>query len=763
MSRRIASRAPRASDLTARVKQCALDHGFDLARVTTAEPFLRDERAAVERVRQGLMDGLPWYTEERVRKANRPQSLLEGAKSVVSLAVSYNTGEPDTENDAPRGKVARYAWGDDYHELLKPRLRRFADALTPLAGREVRTRVFVDDGPMNDRAAAARSGLGWFGKNTNILTPTHGSWVFLGQVITDLELEPDAPLAKTCGNCVRCIDDCPTGAIVAPYVIDNRKCISFLTIELRGAIPRELRPLVGAWVFGCDICQDVCPVNRKARLGGEPAFRQRGDFAAPAPHPAAGAERAGVPRAVPPQPHPARQAVRPEAQRLRGAGQPGRPRGRARAGRGAGGRRRAGALARRVGAGPHRRRGGRVRAPLRPTHRAERRGSRGDSPGARRDSKPRSLNLLEEFALQRVRLWKVVSDGPPREISGSGISLEERLEDWLAADVSMLDPGLLVIGRQVRTDHGGIIDLLCLDSAGDCVVVELKKGHTPREVVAQVLDYASWVQGLSNEKIEEIANAYLREDGLAGEFPNKFGVELPGELNLAHRCLVVAESIDASTERIVRYLAAMGVPLNVATVQHFSDDDGRGILAQVYLVETDEDGAPPRSSRARRSIPRLNDLQKQAYANGVGELYAQMRAGVRGILAASAYIDRVFYQLRREDGSVRTVLIVRVVSCDDGLCATVHATRLESHLGMELEQLVGYLPSNFQDEDVTGWPGSAESERKSAKGLSGSFQSPEEVDKFVNALRKAIDQSRPSSTQATSPSPAFGQIPRSDV
>ena len=209
-------------DLKARVKECALDLGFDLVRVTTAEPFLRDERAAVERVRQGLMDGLPWYTEDRVRKANRPESLLEGAKSVVSLAVSYNTGEP--EEDSPlRGKVARYAWGDDYHELLKPRLRRFADALTPLAGREVRTRVFVDDGPMNDRAAAARSGLGWFGKNTNILTPTHGSWVFLGQVVTDLELAPDAPLAKTCGNCVRCIDDCPTGAIVAPYVIDNRQ------------------------------------------------------------------------------------------------------------------------------------------------------------------------------------------------------------------------------------------------------------------------------------------------------------------------------------------------------------------------------------------------------------------------------------------------------------------------------------------------------------------------------------------------------------
>jgi epoxyqueuosine reductase len=134
---------------------------------------------------------------------------------------------------------------------------------------------------MNDRAAAERSGVGWFGKNTNILTPSHGSWVFLGQVITDLKLKPDESLKKTCGACILCIEACPTEAIVKPYVIDNRKCISFLTIELRGTIPRELRPLVGDWVFGCDICQDVCPVNRKADQGQEPAFEKKHDFDAP--------------------------------------------------------------------------------------------------------------------------------------------------------------------------------------------------------------------------------------------------------------------------------------------------------------------------------------------------------------------------------------------------------------------------------------------------------------------------------------------------
>lgn len=264
------------------IKVYGKELGFDIVGITTAEPFLRDEQVSIQRIRQGLMDGLPWYTEERVRRATRPDALLPGARSVISLAVSYLTGEPETNGDPPTGKVARYAWGEDYHQVLKARLREFVDGLSQRVGAPVRARIFVDDGPMNDRAAAERAGVGWFGKNTNILTPSHGSWVFLGQVVTDLELEPDKPLKKTCGNCVRCIDACPTGAIVAPYVIDNRRCISFLTIELRGAIPRELRPLVGDWVFGCDICQEVCPVNIKAQLSLEPAFRQRHDFSAPA-------------------------------------------------------------------------------------------------------------------------------------------------------------------------------------------------------------------------------------------------------------------------------------------------------------------------------------------------------------------------------------------------------------------------------------------------------------------------------------------------
>ena len=264
------------------VKELGKSLGFDLVGITTAESFPRDEEAAIDRIRGGLMDGLPWYTEERVHKATNPDVLLPGARSVISVAISYNTGEAQPMGDGPHGRFARYAWNEDYHQVMKARLRRLAEGLEGIAGRPVRTRNFVDDGPMNDRAAAERAGVGWFGKNTNILTPSLGSWVLLGQVVTDLELRPDEPLKKNCGGCVQCIVDCSTDAIVAPYVIDNRRCISFLTIELRGAIPKEMRPLVGDWVFGCDVCQDMCPVNRDAPKTLEPAFQKRHDFDAPA-------------------------------------------------------------------------------------------------------------------------------------------------------------------------------------------------------------------------------------------------------------------------------------------------------------------------------------------------------------------------------------------------------------------------------------------------------------------------------------------------
>jgi epoxyqueuosine reductase len=253
------------SDVKAIVVGYATKLGFDLVRVASAEEFKEDRSVTLERLRAGLMDGLPWYTEARVLRGTRPQELLPGARSIICLGVNYHQpGGPAPPPEIATGKVARYARGRDYHKPMKKRMRAYVEGLRSLLDTPIAARWCVDDGPMLDRAAARRAGLGWTGKNTNLLTPSLGSWVFLGQVITDLELEADPPLRKNCGACVRCVDACPTGAIVAPYTIDNARCISYLTIENRGPIPPELRPHLQDWVFGCDVCQDVCPVNRKA-------------------------------------------------------------------------------------------------------------------------------------------------------------------------------------------------------------------------------------------------------------------------------------------------------------------------------------------------------------------------------------------------------------------------------------------------------------------------------------------------------------------
>ena len=281
------------NDLKAIVTAQARACGFDLVGVTSADAFAADRDAALERIREGRMDGLPWYTESRVMRGTSPAELLPGAQSIICLGLSYLGDDwPEGATPSPSGRVARYAWVRDYHRVMKRRMREFVRCLERELDSAVAARWYVDDGPMLDRAAANRAGIGWFGKNTNILTPTFGSWVFLGQVITDLDLEPDAPLKKSCGACVRCIEDCPTGAIVAPYVVDNARCISYLTIENRGPIPRELRPLMGNWVFGCDICQDVCPVNRKAQPGVFNAARGE------RPHPSPPPEGEGIPSAL---------------------------------------------------------------------------------------------------------------------------------------------------------------------------------------------------------------------------------------------------------------------------------------------------------------------------------------------------------------------------------------------------------------------------------------------------------------------------------
>src|SRR5579885_6012 len=257
------------------IKEYAYSLGFDMARITSAEAFPEADRVIQERIAQGLMDGLPWYTAERAEVSCHPDALLPGAQSIIALAMCYLTELPDeTANDPLHGRISRYAWGEDYHEIIKPKLYQFTEWLKEYARSEIddpEFRVFVDTGRMVDRAVAERAGLGWYGKNTNILTKGWGSWIFLAEIVTNLPLTNsyDAPLKANCGQSELCLHACPTGALPAPYVLDNTRCISFLTIELRGSIPLELRPLMGNLIFGCDICQEVCPVNKLAekRLG----------------------------------------------------------------------------------------------------------------------------------------------------------------------------------------------------------------------------------------------------------------------------------------------------------------------------------------------------------------------------------------------------------------------------------------------------------------------------------------------------------------
>jgi epoxyqueuosine reductase len=202
---------------------------------------------------------MAWLNIARARLATHPEELLDGARSLVVVGVSYRTQEP---SPGPGARIARYAWGGDYHTAMKARLKLLADWLGG------RSRVFVDDGPLVERDAAIRAGLGFRGKNTNLLTPI-GSFVFLGALLTDVALDFDAPVMKDCGACRLCIDACPTDALDEAYHLAAERCIAYLTIEHRGAISADLRPLMGDWVFGCDICQDVCPYNASTR--GRPA------------------------------------------------------------------------------------------------------------------------------------------------------------------------------------------------------------------------------------------------------------------------------------------------------------------------------------------------------------------------------------------------------------------------------------------------------------------------------------------------------------
>lgn len=260
--------------LTQRIKAQGTALGFDLVGISPVQAPAHRESFAdwLQRGYHGEMGYLPRTAEKRMH----PGELLPWARSVVSVALNYNS--PDdrrTETEGIRGWISRYAWGKDYHDVMEAKLTLLLEYVRQEAGPEVQGRIFVDAGPVLDREVGARAGIGWYGKNTNLLSMRIGSFFFLGELFLSLELEWDRPIRNRCGQCRLCLEACPTNAFVGPYVLDARKCISYLTIEVKGAIPRELRPLMGTHIFGCDICQDVCPYNTKGKTTRELIFHPR--------------------------------------------------------------------------------------------------------------------------------------------------------------------------------------------------------------------------------------------------------------------------------------------------------------------------------------------------------------------------------------------------------------------------------------------------------------------------------------------------------
>jgi epoxyqueuosine reductase len=254
--------SPRPRTLSERTKALALSVGFDLAGIADAVP-----RAETEFLRDWLTRGFAGemaYLARRVEERVDPRLVLDGARSIVAVGLIYDP-ERTAADSRRAAAIARYAGGDDYHDVMLDRLRALEAGLAAMVDTPIASRAYVDTGPVQERVFAAYAGLGWIGKNTCLIHPRHGSYLFLGVLLTDLALEPDTREPDHCGTCTACLDACPTDAFAAPYVLDATRCISYATIEARGAIPESMRAKHGNWVFGCDVCQEVCPWNLRER------------------------------------------------------------------------------------------------------------------------------------------------------------------------------------------------------------------------------------------------------------------------------------------------------------------------------------------------------------------------------------------------------------------------------------------------------------------------------------------------------------------
>ncbi|HEV8253928.1 MAG TPA: tRNA epoxyqueuosine(34) reductase QueG [Vicinamibacteria bacterium] len=280
-----------AASLASRARALALEVGFDLAGVASAAPPPELARFG-EWLARGYAGEMSYLGSQAQRRSDL-RVAFPWARSVISVALQYDSRAPySTEAPADRGWIARYAWGDDYHDVMTALLDRLVARLQETVG-GFRSRRYADTGPIVERAYAAAAGVAAWGKNTCLLHPELGSWFFLGEVVTDLDLAPDVPLPDMCGSCTACLEACPTGALVEPYRLDATRCISYLTIELKGAVPEAQRAGLGRHVFGCDICQDVCPWNRRRRGSGPPAFAPREGLQAPELEALAGLDQEG--------------------------------------------------------------------------------------------------------------------------------------------------------------------------------------------------------------------------------------------------------------------------------------------------------------------------------------------------------------------------------------------------------------------------------------------------------------------------------------
>lgn len=263
----------------AQIKLLARDCGFELAGIASAHPLSDDSRRYLHWIERGMAGAMGYLTDRRATVRTDPRLLLSSARSIICVAKLYNGPQPLSieveETDC--GWISRYAWGEDYHGVMRRGLEQLAAKLGP----DQEYKICVDTAPLLERSYARQAGLGWIGKNTCLINQEIGSWIFLGEILTSLEIQADSPPPDRCGTCTRCIDACPTQAIAPEgYEIDARRCIPYFTIELHGAAPQEMRASIGQQIFGCDICQDVCPWNSRAPVAEEPAFAPR-HFAPP--------------------------------------------------------------------------------------------------------------------------------------------------------------------------------------------------------------------------------------------------------------------------------------------------------------------------------------------------------------------------------------------------------------------------------------------------------------------------------------------------